>query len=238
MLKKLSAVLFSSVILFTGLSQAGTFKVPALTGPVIDEAGILRDEDAQRLDAVLRDYNHQGKAQIQVYITSSLQGLEIEEASIQIAEQWKLGSAKTDNGILFLIAPHERRLRIEVGRGLEGTLPDVIAKRIIEDVVKPYFRNGQMSTGVVAGVSQILKYVDQEYADQHLPAPQDDEDHGRIPGWLVILILLLIIGGGRFLPFFWIGGGGFGGGGFGGGGGGGWSGGGGGFNGGGSSGSW
>jgi uncharacterized protein len=232
-----------------GVAARAEFVVPALTGPVVDQMGLLNAGDERDLDSVLRDYNAQGKAQIQVLVLSSLQDLTIEEASIKITDQWKLGAAKKDNGILFLIAPQEKKLRIEVGQGLEGALPDVIAKRIVSDTVVPYFKKGQMSAGVVAGVYEIIQYVDKEYADQHLTAtPSPGEGSGGLPGWVIILILFGLIflgrfgGGGGRRGFFGGYGGGYGGGGFGGfgggGGGGGWSGGGGGFSGGGASGSW
>lgn len=233
--------LFAFILLFSCWAQA-EFEVPRLTGPVVDQVGVLRPQDRRELEAVIRDYNNQGKAQIQVLVVQSLGDLTIEEASIKVTDAWKLGTAKQDNGILFLIAPNERKLRIEVGQGLEGTLPDVIAKRIISDTVIPLFKARNLSAGVVVGVYQIIKYVDQEYADQHLAQPEPAPTKS-IPGWVIIVILLLLLFVGRFLPASSFrggrGGGGFyGGGGFGGGGGGGWSGGGGGFSGGGASGSW
>lgn len=234
------------ILLFASWAHA-ELQIPRLTDPVMDQVGVLRPQDRRDLDAVIRDYNRQGKAQIQVLVIGSLGDLTIEEASIKITDAWKLGTDKKDNGILFLIAPNERKLRIEVGQGLEGALPDVIAKRIIADTVVPLFKARNLSAGIVVGTYQIIKYIDQEYADQHLSQPEP-EPRKSIPGWVIIVILLLLLFIGRFLPASsfrgggrgggW-GGGGFGGGGFGGGGGGGgWSGGGGGFSGGGASGSW
>lgn len=241
--------LFAFLLFFASFAHA-EFKVPRLTGPVMDQVGVLRPQDRRELEQVIRDYNKQGKAQIQLLVIESLQDYAIEEASIKITDEWKLGTEKKDNGILFLIAPNERKLRIEVGQGLEGTLPDVIAKRIISDVVLPLFKARNLSAGIVVGTYQIIKYIDQEYADQHLTQPTEEVSKG-LPGWVVIAILLFLLFVGRFLPAAAFGGGGrrggggyygggFGGGGFGGsgGGGGGWSGGGGGFSGGGASGSW
>lgn len=235
--------LFSFLFLFTSWAQA-EFEVPRLTGPVMDMVGALRPQDKRELEQILRDYNRQGKAQIQVLVIDSLQGLAIEEASIKITDKWQLGTAKQDNGILFLIAPHERKLRIEVGQGLEGALPDVIAKRIIADTVVPLFRAQNLSAGIVVGTYQIIKYIDQEYADQNLAQVPPPSGGKTLPGWAVIAILILLLIFGKFLPLLGLaaggrGGGGYYGGGFGGrGGGGGWSGGGGGFSGGGASGSW
>jgi uncharacterized protein len=229
--------LVCGLLLLLSLGARAEFKAPSLTGPIMDEVGILKPEDRRELEAVIRDYNSLNKAQIQVYVVKSLEGEAIEAASIKITDAWKLGTEKKDNGILFLIAPNDRRIRIEVGQGLEGTLPDAIAKRIVEDSVLPNFKAGDMSTGVVVGVYQIIKYIDQEYADQHLQQPAGEKK--SIPGWVILLILFFLLFIGRFMPGRSFGGGGFLGGGFGGGGGGsGWSGGGGGFSGGGASGSW
>lgn len=226
-------------------------KLPQLTGPVIDEAGILNSGVEAQLSQVIRSFNDQGKAQIQVLTLQSLEGEEIEQASIQITDNWKLGDAKKDNGILFLIVPSEKKMRIEVGQGLEGDVPDAIASRIINDVVKPYFRQSDFNSGIVAGTAAIIKQIDPQFTFEGAPtaAPESRKGKKDISMFVVLFIVLMIlsrIGGGRggrrrglgaFAAGYGLGG--LGGGGFGGsGGGGGWSGGGGGFSGGGSSGNW
>jgi uncharacterized protein len=234
------------LFLFVGnisTAKDSKFKAPWLSGPVIDEAGILTPQHKADIERMLYSFNQRGMAQVQVYITSSLQGLQIEQASIDIADQWKLGTKEKDNGLLFLIAPNEKKLRIEVGQGLEGIMPDVYAKRITEDVVVPYFKQGQLSEGVYQGVKAIFAVLDGEEL-RATAKPESAQDRKiSLPFWVIIPLWILIIflgriGGGRrrFRDGMWIGGGGFGG--FGGGGGGGWSGGGGGFSGGGSSSSW
>lgn len=221
-----------------------SFKIPPLTGPVIDEVGYLNRSDRQELMQLLYDFNRRGKAQIQVLIVKDLQGLPIEQASIQITDKWKLGDEKKDNGVLFLISAKERAMRIEVGQGLEGAIPDIYAKRIISDQVIPLFRAQRYSSGVVVGVHEIMRLADKEFADENNVAT---DEGGDIPVGLIILVLIIISllgrfggGRGRYYHGGWgggFGGGGYGGGGFGGGGGG-WSGGGGGFSGGGASGNW
>ncbi|RYZ83806.1 MAG: hypothetical protein EOP06_19245, partial [Proteobacteria bacterium] len=163
----MKSFLFGLILLMTCFAGA-EFKVPRLTGPVMDEVGILRPDHRRQIEALIRDYNSQGKAQIQLLVVPSLDDTAIEEATIKTTDAWKLGTEKKDNGILFFIAPNERKMRIEVGQGLEGTLTDVEAKRIIEDSVIPLFRSKDMSTGVVVGVVRIIQLVDREYADQHL----------------------------------------------------------------------
>lgn len=237
-------VFLSFFFFFLCGSAHAEFRVPALTGPVIDEAGYLTRDDRQALMQLLYDFNRRGKAQVQVLVVQSLQEEPIEQASIKITDQWKLGDAKKDNGVLFLISAEDRKMRIEVGQGLEGAIPDVIAKRIISDQVIPLFRSKRFSDGIVLGTHEILRYADKEFADENI-APEDSG--GKLPvGVIVILLIIISIlgrfgggGGRRFRGGGWGGGGYYGGGGWSGGsGGGGWSGGGGGFSGGGASGSW
>lgn len=223
------------------------FEVPRLTGPVMDEAGILNPAEAQQLSAALQDFNQMGKAQVQIYVVKSLQGIPIEQASIQIVDHWKLGDAKKDNGLLFLVAPNEHKMRFEVGQGLEGVIPDILAKQIQVDYVIPYFKENKYSEGIIVGTSQILSYIDADFMRSHpelegKAPPRRKSSKRGIPLWLILLIFIGIpflnrFGGGRRGR----GGGGFyGGGGFGGGSSGGssWSGGGGGFSGGGASSGW
>jgi uncharacterized protein len=232
----LGLYLVASPAFATTTTTTTKYKVPELTGPVIDEAGILSSSQKQSIEELLYNFDRRDMAQIQVYITSSLQGLEIEQASIDITDKWKLGTKEKDNGILFLIAPNEHKVRIEVGRGLEGIMPDIYAKRINEDVVVPYFKSGQMPEGIYAGVKAIISVLDGEEL-QAKAHPRSRHEKGiPVSLWIFLIIWLIIMISGRG-GGFWIGGGGFGGrGGFGGGGG--WSGGGGGFSGGGSSSSW
>ena len=146
--------------LIIGVSQSAySFDIPTLTGPVIDEVGLLNDNTKRQLTNSLLNLRKDQNVQLQVYITKSLQGEVIESAAIKIFDEWKLGEEKTDKGLLFLIAPNEKRIRIEVGQGLEGDIPDVIAKRIIADVVKPYFQRSEFNLGIVQGVAAIQTYI-------------------------------------------------------------------------------
>lgn len=223
-----------------------------MSGPVIDEPGLMRTSDRRELSRVLREVNERGTAQIQVVILDSLDGLTIEEAAIRIFDEWKLGAKGKDNGLLFLISNGDRRMRFEVGRGLEGVLPDITAKRILADQVTPLFRAGRPSEGILVGVSEILRVVMGDQAAGEGPAIRRDD--GRPDAWIFIgfFILIMVLNvlrfatglGGRRRGLGALGGGYLGGrswggsGGWGGGGGGGWSGGGGGSAGGGASSGW
>jgi uncharacterized protein len=227
-----------------GLGARAEYQVPELQGPVMDQVGVLPDSFKQQLTELLLDFNRRGKAQIQVLIIDSLQGEVIESLSIRIADQWKLGSKEKDNGILFLISMKERKMRIEVGQGLEGAIPDVYAKRIISDGVRPLFKHKRYSDGVYAGVTSLMRLADKEFADekQLQEQPQPLSMKSNIILFLVFGLFAFVIiaargGGGPFIGGGW-GGGGWPGGGGGSRGGGSWSGGGGGFSGGGASGDW
>jgi uncharacterized protein len=224
------------------------FQVPRLTGPVVDQAGMLSDSTRERLESFLRRLHESGGTQLQVLTVHDLGGLAIEQASIQVTDEWKLGGAKEDNGVLLMIAQQERKVRIEVGQGREGVLPDVVASRIIREVITPRFRQGALDNGVVEGVIAIVRKTDPDFLASAGEGRPAHDGEGKISGRTLELLIFVLFftvvllpplfgrrrgGRGMFFP------GGFGGGGFGGSsGGGGWSGGGGGFSGGGASGDW
>lgn len=218
---------------------------PALSGRVVDEAGILSPATQERLTAMLAQHERQTGNQVVVVTLKSLQGYPIEDYGYQLGRQWGIGQKGHDNGALLIVAPREHRTRIEVGYGLEGRLTDAQSKLLIENIILPEFRKGDFDAGVLAGTSTLLRVLggDASALPQQDVQPQSD-DGGGIAPFLVILLLWVVFG--RFLwPLFFLGafggrgGGGFGGG-FSGGGfsGGGFSGGGGSFGGGGASGSW
>ncbi len=210
-----------------------------MSSPVVDEARILSSQEKYEIEQWIYKYRETGKAQLQVVIVQDLQELPIEDYSIKLVEQWKLGNQKRDDGVLFIISISDRKMRIEVGQGLEGALTDLQSKRILDDRVKPLFKSGQYAAGVAAGVSEIIQTVDPEYFNkQGEPAPESKHRRGSNRISLIVFILFIIFSffgrwRGGFLPFLG-GGGGWGGGG----GSGGWSGGGGGFSGGGASSDW
>lgn len=228
-------------------SLAMGYKVPPLTGPVMDLAGVLTPSTKSELTEILLRVRDSGKAQIQVLILADLQGESVEQASIQFTDKWGLGKKGKDNGVLFLTSIREHKIRIEVGQGFEGDLPDVVASRIIRQVVAPQYKSGNYSEGIRRGLQQILLRVAPELVERE-SSPQESsrqEAEGLSPVELVVILLFffLIVFLGRFGPRGGSGyrggyGGGWGGGSGGFGGSSGWSGGGGGFSGGGASGDW
>lgn len=178
-------------LLFFGLCfQAQAFDVPALSGPVIDQVGLLSPQTKNQIEQSLFQFQREQKIQIQVFVTSSLNNEAIESVAIQIFDKWKLGDQKKDTGLLFLIAPNEKKLRIEVGQGLEGIIPDITAKRIISDVVKPYFQRGEFGQGVIEGISSIQHFVASGNYDQNLQTvPQAPKQKSSGSGWIFLVLL-------------------------------------------------
>ena len=168
---------------------ARAYDVPALSGPVQDEVGILSQSQLRQLEGSLYSFRQNHGVQIQVYIPASLHGEDIAGVAIQIFDKWQLGNEKTDRGLLFLIAPNERRMRIEVGQGLEGDIPDVIAKRIIADVVRPYFQRGEFDQGIFQGVAAIQSRILKEAGRQGVAAPQPENSDRGLGFWVVIFLI-------------------------------------------------
>lgn len=181
-----------SLFLILGVSlTAYSFEVPSLTGPVIDEVGVLGSSTKRQLESSLQNLNQTQRVQLQVYVTKSLQGEDIASVAIQVFDKWKLGDEKTDKGLLFIIAPNEKRMRIEVGQGLEGDIPDVIAKRIISDVVRPFFQRGEFSLGIVQGVSALQNYIgsDDPNLKNDVQEEQAKSSSKRGGGWIIFIII-------------------------------------------------
>src|SRR5215470_1366331 len=167
MLKRWLASIAAGAALAFALSAAAEVAVPPLRAHVTDLTGTLSAAEVQTLDARLRDFERAKGSQIAVLMLPSTQPETIEQYSIRVAEAWKIGRAKVDDGVILVIAKNDRKLRIEVGRGLEGAIPDAIAKRIVSDVIAPHFKSGDFYGGVSAGTDALMKLIEGE----PLPAP-------------------------------------------------------------------
>jgi uncharacterized protein len=141
--------------------------VPPLSGRVVDQTGTLSDGDIAALTQTLKDLETRKGSQVAVLIVPTTQPETIEQYSIRVAEAWKIGRKKIDDGALLVIAKNDHKLRIEVGYGLEGALNDVTARRIIDEVITPKFRSGDFAGGISAGIDRIIGVIDGE----PLPAP-------------------------------------------------------------------
>lgn len=235
-----------------GVHAQGQVTVPYLSGPIIDQSDVLSYEVRERLSAQIRALPKH-LLQFQIWITPTLNGESIESVALRAVKEWKLGTTKEDRGLLLLIASKDRQVRFEVGYGLEGDFPDILASRVIDRVLAPRLSRGDYEGGlqeVVSVVSQLTLNPKDSPLRKELSTGRSKNSKKGIPGNLifiivVIIVLNLVFGGRRRRRSFggyggWGGGGwgggsgGWGGGSFGGGGG--WSGGGGSFGGGGASG--
>ena len=153
----------------------GDADVPLLSGRVTDNAGILSAETVSRLTALLRAHEDSTSNQVAVLTIASLDGEALESYSMRVAETWKLGRKEHDNGVLLLVVRDDRKVRIEVGRGLEGNLPDITCGLIIRKVIAPRFRDGDYDAGVNAGVDAILASLEGSYTP---PAEDASTDIG------------------------------------------------------------
>ena len=171
---------------------AAEVAVPVLTARVTDLTGTLTAEQRSTLESRLQALETQKGSQIAVLLVPTTQPETIEEYSIRVVDQWKLGRKKVDDGVLLLIAKDDRKLRIEVGYGLEGALPDAIAKRIIAEDITPHFKQGDFYGGIVAGVTRIDAVIQGEA----LPSPrQTSSDSTSIESYLPFLIFAALISG-------------------------------------------
>lgn len=181
------------LLLLASLWQAGLAQaleaIPPLTQRVTDLTGTLTAEQQAGLEARLQTFEQQKGSQIAILIVPTTQPEDIAQYSIRVVEAWKLGREKQDDGVLILLAKNDRKMRIEVGYGLEGAIPDVTAKRIISDVMAPYFRQGDFYGGLNAAVERIAALIDGEA----LPAPPQQARGGE-HDWGDMLPILLFGG--------------------------------------------
>ncbi len=157
---KHSAGLIFALLLFLvpASSQADDLGSLDFNRPVVDNAAVLDGTTANQIGSLIRSIHAKGGPQIGIVTLKNLDGDSIESVSIQIAEKWKLGNASSDNGVIIVLANSERKMRIEVGNGIEGELPDAYAKQII-DAMTPYFKSNQFGQGLAQGVAMITQKV-------------------------------------------------------------------------------
>ncbi|UAY38212.1 TPM domain-containing protein [Moraxella osloensis] len=182
-----------------------------LNNPVIDEAKILSAIDKQAIETKLRSLNDRGLAQAAVVIVPTTNGEDIFDYSMKVADRWKLGKKDTDQGLLMVVAVNDRKMYILTGYGLEGTLPDAVAKRIISDDITPRFKQGDYAGGITAGINRIeerlttdpaiLKQADANRVNTNANSNAQSNQEGGIPliflgffGFVAGMILTSILG--------------------------------------------
>ena len=183
-----------TVVALLSLTSAGvaqTLTFPPLTGRVVDEAGLLSPGDRAALTASLADLEAKTTDQLVVVTLKSLQGTAIEDYGYQLGRNWRIGQKDKDSGVLLIVAATERKVRIEVGYGLEGTLTDAATKLIIENAILPAFKTGDLAGGIKNGVAQISQLLRGEASTappRTTGVPQQGRAGGSVPVWLVIVL--------------------------------------------------
>jgi uncharacterized protein len=176
------------LVLLFGFALAGAdVAVPPLASRVTDLTGTLSGGAVARIEAKLADLEAKKGSQLAVLIVPTTQPDEIEQYGIRVADAWKLGRKGVDDGAILLVAKNDRRVRIEVGQGLEGALPDAIANRIITETITPHFKQADYDGGVEAGIDQMISVVNGE------PLPQPDKKWERRSGLGNMLPVLLVV---------------------------------------------
>lgn len=202
LLATLAAFAFASVS-----AHAATF--PARPeGPVLDAANIIPDAEEAALDAKLRDYNQRTGRALIVTTVNSLEDETIEMYAVKLFETWGIGGKESDSGLLLLVAPNERKVRIEVGYGLHQYVTDALSGRIIRDTITPRFKQGDFGGGIAAGIDQLTTQLDRDPADavavaeaakvaEAQGAGSDGINVGSVIFWIFLIIVFAGMFGGR-----------------------------------------
>jgi uncharacterized protein len=193
-LRRPVAALGLILALVVAFAAAAQVAVPQLTGRVVDQTATLPTAQKDALERKLRDFETRKGSQVAVLLVPTTSPETIEQFAIRVAEQWKIGRQRVDDGAILVVAKNDRALRIEVGYGLEGALTDVTAKRIIDEIIVPRFRTGDFAGGIEAGVSRMLSVIDGEPLPR--PKPERTDAFGQIdPFNPVLLVAVFVIGG-------------------------------------------
>lgn len=190
-LKYIVLLCFAALYSHSGFGQE-LQKVPPLDNRVVDLAGLLSEGEKSLLSSQLQALEESKGSQLVVLTIGTTEPETIEQFSIRIVDQWKLGRADVDDGVLLVIAKNDRKVRIEVGYGLEGAIPDIYAKRIISNIIIPHFRDGDYPLGIEEGVEAIISLVEEE----ELPAVTENRSGSgsQANKALSLLFFLAIIG--------------------------------------------
>ena len=188
-MKRIALSLFALLLVPT-LSLAA-FQVPTNDGFVTDTTGVLTAEQDATLEQRLMDYQKQTSNEIAVVMVPSLDGESIADAAVEVGRAWGIGDEEKDNGVLLLIAHDDRELFLATGYGLEGAVPDIVAKGIVEKDILPHFREGNYYDGITAGLDALEMHIAGEYtADRYLA--EDESDWGAFGGAFIFFLFILL----------------------------------------------
>ena len=187
------ALLLACALCWLGFTSAQV-PVPPLSGHVIDQTGTLSAQQKATLEQTLTAFEARKGSQLAVLMVASTAPEEVEQYALRVAEQWKLGRKKVDDGAILVVAKDDRAMRIEVGYGLEGALNDLTSKRIISETILPRFKSQDFYGGITAGVAQIIRVIEGE----PLPAPsaRSTQGIGDVQQYAPMLFILALAVGG------------------------------------------
>ena len=213
-------ILVVFLLQFLDLSSQDLLPKPNPPRQVVDVAGVLSENEIGELERLLDEYDKSTSNQIEIVTIPTLDGYPIDEYANKLYRSWGIGQAKKNNGVLIIAAINDRKLRIEVGYGLEGAIPDITANHIIDNDLKPNFKNKQYFEGFRSAVESIKKAATGEYvAPENYRKGKGKGSRGQ--GWVILIVIIIIFlsrrfrgggglgsRGGFFPPVFWSGGGG------------------------------
>jgi len=182
---------FGLLLLLFFTAAVALVSIPDLSHRVTDLTATLSPQQIAALENKLAAFEAEKGSQIAVLIVPTTQPEDIAQFSIRVAEAWKIGRKKIDDGVILIVAKDDRKLRIEVGYGLEGAIPDAIAKRVISEIITPYFKTGDFAGGIDAGVSQLIKLI----AGESLPAPANEQNDQPDEGAFLFILFGGVIAG-------------------------------------------
>lgn len=184
-----------ALFVFVGLAGAlrAEFSFPALSGRVVDAAHLLTPAARSALEAKLAAEEQKTTDQFVVATVRSLEGTSVEDYANQLFRFWKIGQTDKNNGVLLLVAPNERKVRIEVGYGLEGVLPDAVASTIIQTAIVPAFRSGDFAGGVEKGADAVIEVLNLDPEEAKLRARKAAEPEMTAEDWIHIIFLLIMV---------------------------------------------
>ena len=184
----------AAFLTFVLTQSAFALDFPALTGRVVDDAGILDAATRTALTQKLADLEAKTTDQLVVVTLKSLQGTSIEDFGVELGRRWKVGQQDKNNGALLIVAPNERKVRIEIGYGLEGTLTDAVSRLIIENAIIPRFRANDFAGGITRGVDDIISVLTGDAAEWQQRAAKRPEPATRGDSILTLILVLVVLG--------------------------------------------